>query len=374
VVQGTQPRITPEQALQMAYRHHRAGEVAQAKKIYETLLAALPHHAPALSMLASIAYLEGDDTQAQAYIDTALGSYRQAVAYKPEDFGLRAGLVNLLLAVDRLDEAESYLPELYLPLNPLRVDRETFAQRRAEGQRAGLPPLLFNTIPKSASESLWNRLAEGLGLGQCHLSIGLFPNCLAVPYRVTEIAGGGISSKEHLAPHRFNLETLAAAGIGRTLVHLRDPRQTTLSWAHFVRDDISKTMLGPLWRQSCPPAPVLNAGFDAILDWCIAHYLPRVVDFMEGWAAVADDPQAPVTVGFQTFEAFRADPDAYFDSALAFYGLDRKTYAIPREAADVHLRKGAVDEWREVFTAAQKKRAAAALGETLLDRFAWPRR
>ena len=373
MVQGTQPGLTPEQALHMAYRHHQAGEIAAAKRLYEKLLAGMPHHAPALSMLASIAYLEGDDIQAEAYLDTALGSYRQAVAYKPEDFGLRAGLVNLLLASDRVEEAESHLPDLYLPLNPLRVDRDTFAQRRAAGQAAGLPPVVFNTIPKSASESIWNRLAEGLGMGQCHLSIGLFPNCLAVPYRVNEVAGGGISSKEHLAPCPFNVATLRAAGIERLLVHLRDPRQTTLSWAHFVRDDISKTMLGPLWRQSCPPAPVLNAGFDAILDWCIDHYLPRVVDFMTGWTALAEDRDAGLAVDFQTFEAFRADPDAYFGRVLDVYGLDRNTHAVAREAEDVHLRKGAVDEWREVFTPAQKKKAAAALGAPLRDRFDWPK-
>lgn len=357
----------------MAYRYHQAGEIKEAKRIYERLVSAIPHHPPALSMLASIAYLEGDDIQAEAYLDHAIKGYENLCAEQPGVLGLQAGLVNLLLAAERLDRAREIVAGLDLPVNPLRLDPDAFARRRGAARRKGLPPILINTIPKSASESIWNRLAEGLGMAQCHLSIGLFPHCVAVPHRVQELAGGGIISKEHLAPTADNVATLRAAGIDRLVVHLRDPRQTTLSWAHFVRDDISKTLLGPLWRQSCPPAKVLNGGFEGLLDWCIDHYLPLAVDFMQGWRRIHDDPDQPIQVLFQTFEGFRTDPDGYFARTLAFYDIDPATFARDAEAKDVHLRKGSLDEWREVYSRDQQTRAARIVGPDLLEAFGWPR-
>lgn len=369
-----QQRITPDQALQDAYRRHQAGDLHGAKGIYEQLLSAIPHHPAALTMLASIAYLEGNDIQAEAYRDTALRNYREAVKQAPQERALRAALVNILLAADRPDEARDYLAALDLPLNPLRHDRNTFYQRRLAAREEGLPPILLNTIPKSASESIWNRLAEGLNLGQCHVSIGLFPHCTAVPFRMKMFSEGGIIAKEHLAPDEHNVAQLAGIGVERMLVHLRDPRQITLSWAHFVRDDISHTLLGPLWRQSCPPAKVLNGDLSEILDWCIETYLPRVVAFMTGWQRIAADPATPLAVEFQTFERFRTDPDGYFRTALKFYGLDGERYGPDENAADVHLRQGSLDEWREVFNSQQKRRAEALIGPELLDAFGWPRR
>lgn len=366
-----QQRITPDQALQQAYARHQAGDIAQAKRMYEQILQALPHHAPVLSLLASIAYLEGNDVQAEAFLDTCLGSYRQAVDYKPDDTGLRAGLVNVLLATDRVDEARQHLDALALGLNPIRHGREDFAARRASGQREGLPPMLINTIPKSASESIWNRLAEGMNLAQAHISIGMFPHCELVPHRVRDFAGGGIIAKDHVAANAYNLACLRANGIRKLLVHLRDPRQITLSWAHFVRDDIAQMPLGAIWRQCCPPASVLNGEFAGLLDWCIEHYLPQIVTFMRDWQAVAADPDAPVSVRLQTFEAFRADPDRYFRDVLTFHGVAPTRYA---EAEDAHLRKGETDEWREVFSAEQKHRASELIDRDLLEAFDWPSR
>jgi tetratricopeptide (TPR) repeat protein len=371
VAQQTQPTITLEEALQMAYRHHQAGELAQAKHIYERILSAVPQQPAALSMLASVAYLEGDEIQAEAYRDQALKSYSAVLQQQPGQLGIRAALVNQLLAADRVQEARELIEDLQLPLNPLRAKPEAFQRRREAARKNGLPPIIINTIPKSASESIWNRLAQGLGMAQCHLSIGLFPHCTAVPHRLDEFGQGGIISKEHIAPSPFNVEVLHRAGVRKLVVHLRDPRQTTLSWAHFVRDDISKTLLGPLWRQSCPPADVLNADLSQQLDWCIDNYLPLAVDFMRGWQEIAAEPARPIDILFQTFESFRTEPDAYFARTLDFYGIDKSFFAEDAEAEVVHLRKGALDEWREVYADEQQRRANAIVGPDLLDAFGW---
>jgi hypothetical protein len=310
--------------------------------------------------------------QADVYRNAALKGYRGVMQHAPDNQQMRASLVNLLLSAGEVAEAQHYARDLVLPLNPFRASREDGTERRRIAMERGRPVVLINTIPKSASESIWNRFSDALGLVQCHVSIGFFPNCTAVPRRLHELALGGISSKEHLAPNAYNARTLVDSGVDKMVVHLRDPRQATLSWAHFVRDEISKTPMGPLWRETCPPRDVLDGPLDGLLDWCIDNYLPQVVAFMQGWQRIAEDSDIPLDILFCTFEAFRTRPESYFDRLCGFYELSDLDGASFVEGEDGHFRKGRVDEWRDAFSREQQERAAQLIGKDLLNRFDWP--
>ncbi len=58
---------------------------------------------------------------------------------------------------------------------------------------------------------------------------------------------------------------------------------------------------------------------------------------------------------------------------LEFYGLDAAGFAAGAEAETVHLRKGMVEEWREVFTPAQQRRAWKRIPRELAETFGWRR-
>jgi len=263
------------------------------------------------------------------------------------------------------------MQDLDIPLNPIRASAEEFAARQAASSARGLPTMLLTTLPKSASESIWNKLAQGLGLAQCYLSLGLFPECTLVPARVRAAANGGIIVKEHIGPSPHNLETLARSGLNRIIVHHRDPRQATLSWAHFVRDDIHQRLMAPLWRKIVPPAEIVARDLSVILDWCLEHYLPLLIQFLHAWRTVDADPKQPISVLFSSFEQFRMDPDAYFGRVLSFYDIGKEHYATAAEAEVVHLRKGRLDEWRSVFTEAQQQRAWERIPADMAADFAW---
>jgi hypothetical protein len=265
------------------------------------------------------------------------------------------------------------MQDLDIDLNPIRSDANGFAARRAGGSARGIPTMLITTLPKSASESIWNKLAEGLGLGQCYLSLGLFPDCTLIPARVRRASGGGLIVKEHVAPTTHNLDTLTASGLNRVIVHHRDPRQATLSWAHFARDDINQRLMAPLWRKIVPPSAVLARDLAAILDWCIEHYLPLLIAFLRDWQAVERERRLGMSVMFLSFEQFRTNPNAYFDRVLGFYGIAKDLFAAAAEAETVHLRKGQVDEWRGVFSAAQQQRAWDRIPADMAAAFGWER-
>ena len=358
-------------AFNMARARHLAGALDQARDIYQRILDVMPDHSDAVIMMASIVFRQGDERSGQSYLDRAIDVTRATIQRNPADVGTRAALVNLLLARDRIAEAEALMPDLDLPLNPIRATDEEFAARRQASIGRNLPAMAISTVPKSASESIWNKLAEGLGLAQCYLSLGLFPDCCLVPARVAEAARGGVIAKDHIAPTAHNLRVLGQAGIDRVIVHHRDPRQAALSWVHFARDDINQRLMAPLWRKIVPPAGVLSRDLGAQIDWCIENYLPLLIGFLADWREVDADPDRPVSVLFLSFELFRAEPARYFAQALEFYQVPPERFAAEAEAAVVHLRKGQTDEWRGVFTEAQRERAWELIPDDMAEAFGW---
>jgi len=363
--------------IDQAFQHGRAlqgeGRLEEARKVFEQILLRLPHHSESLTLLASTSYQLGDERQGDAYTDRAIAVLRQLLEQQPTAVPARALLANLLLARGRQGEAETLCRSLALPLVPMRATPAEFVERRRSSVLAGLPPMVINTLPKSASESIWNQLAEGLGLPQAHISLGLFPDCCVIGPRAAALGGGGLIAKEHIPATPHNLAMLAEAGVRRIVFHQRDPRQATLSWAHFVRDDVSMRLMAPLWRRIVPDPAVLKQGLAEAVDWSIERYLPLLLRFIEGWIAVEAERPHGIEVLFLDFETFRQTPEAYLDRVLAFYQIPRERFRpVAAAAAEVvHLRKGELEEWRRVFTPAQAGRAFAALPPALVERFGW---
>lgn len=366
-------KISLAQAFELARRLQGDGKLDDARKLYERLLNFQPKHPGALTMLASIGYQQGQDIQADAYLKRANAIYSDLLSQHPDDTQIRAALVNQLLARGERGAAEGYAEHLQLQMNPVRSDPSTFARTRERAIQQGRSPMLINTVPKSASETIWNRLAAGLGMAQSHVSMGLFPECTVLPYRMQTFMQGGIIAKEHLPATAYNVRQVRAAGINRMIFHVRDPRQATLSWAHFVQDDVSMRLLAPIWRQVVPKAQVLDDGLSATIDWAIDRYLPQLVKFMTDWDALGRDPDQDLEVKFLSFEYFREHGDAYFDEVLDFYDIPRETFEPGADSEDVHYRKGELEEWRDVLTRAQARRAWEQIPRDLSRRFGWRR-
>ncbi len=349
------------------------GHYDEAAKIYEQILVRFPYHSDSLMLLGSLSYQQGNDVQGEAYVERAIEAQRYILQRVPDAPTAWAPLANLLLARGRFAEAEAICRDLNLPLNTIRSDRQEFLERRNTAMLSGLPSILITTLPKSASESIWNQLAEGLGLAQSHISLGLFPDCCILGPRARSFAEGGVIAKEHVPASAHNLEMLRRSGVRRVLVHLRDPRQAVVSWAHFVTDDVSMRLLAPLWRRIVPPASVLSQGLAAVMDWSLDHYLPLQIAWVEGWLEAAQADVEGPDILFLDFEAFKRDAEGYIADALRFFGIAPEAFQSAKalSAEVVHLRRGEVEEWRQVLSAKQQERALAAMPEAMRQRFGW---
>ncbi len=359
------------EAMDFARRRHQAGALSDARSLYELVLESEPNNTDAMTLLASLLYRTGEEREAESLLERAINlyanTYRQGIA----ELAPLAGLVNLLLARGRVAEAEHRVQVMDLPILPVRATQQEFNARREAALRAGLPLILVTTLPKTASESIWNHLAEGLQAAQCHLSVGLFPDCCLIPSRVNFGAPGGIVAKEHIAATDHNLATLAEFGVDRIVVNLRDPRQVVLSWVHFVREDVSQRLLAPIWRKIVPPSRIFDEPLETQIDWALDSFMPLLIDFARGWIAADRDPQRPLKALFLSFEEFRADPVSFATRIVDFYDLPRERFAHAAEFEVVHLRKGMTDEWRSVFSPEQQARAWDQIPSDLAEAMGW---
>jgi|HubBroStandDraft_1064217.scaffolds.fasta_scaffold00349_18 Flp pilus assembly protein TadD len=141
-------RQTPSRSIQRllgnALQHHRAGQLAEAERIYRQILAIDAEHADSLHLLGMIAYHAGRQQdavemirraivvhdqgasyhsnlgivlQAQGKLDEAATCYARALALRPGSAEIHTNLGNILQAQGKLDEAIT-CHERALTLNP----------------------------------------------------------------------------------------------------------------------------------------------------------------------------------------------------------------------------------------------------------------
>ena len=164
------------------------------------------------------------------------------------------------------------------------------------------------------------------------------------------------------------------AGLSRLVVHLRDPRQATPSWAHHIETltGASAYLRKRIW-------PLLPEDYDRWtfaekLDWNIAKHLRLLGPWVEAWVALAEASADQLSIRFTSYEEFRRDEPGFYAGLLEFYGIELAEFdANPADLAkqEFHFCKGQTDEWREVFTDAQKQAAWRLMPDDLCARFGW---
>jgi hypothetical protein len=241
--------------------------------------------------------------------------------------------------------------------------------------QSGLGPTIFLvTLPKSGSIYLLNMFQKGLGYEPYNVSPGYFPRDLADWHKLRVAAAGGAVVQSHLDASPVNLQSMTHL-LTRIQVHLRDPRQATLSMLHHLGRQWDKTKdTGNLLNVLPAPGPgFFDQAFEKRLGWMVDHYLPGCVQWIGEWLDVADKRTAGPDVHLTTFEQFTKDEDEFLARTLEFFQVARNRFVKPAkdQAMTVHFRQGTADEWRSVYSPEQQAKAAAMIPGEWKERFGW---
>jgi hypothetical protein len=236
-------------------------------------------------------------------------------------------------------------------------------------------PVLINSLPKSGSMYLYNHIAKQFQLPQERVADNFFPDDLIVRDYIRDFANKPCVAQAHLPARQLN-RVLLKNHLRKIMVHVRDPRQATLSWVHHVRKLKGEgRRLELSFIDPALPDDYFQRDLAEQTDYQIDVHLPMLVDWIEGWLDAEADPDFTVQILFTQFRDMRNDPARFFSEIAAFFGLPQSQLDAdaeqPKGDAD-HYRKGEVDEWRRVFSPEQIARANAVMTPRICDRFDWP--
>lgn len=245
-------------------------------------------------------------------------------------------------------------------------------------ERIRLPPMLVTTMPKTGTYFISALFESGLKIESRIVSHQYFPEDVIRQPELRKLSEGNCISQDHFGASRINL-THIARHVDRVLVHLRDPRQAMLSYVHYLNDPSFRANEKATLKFIYPPLPddFYALPLSQRLDWGIDHWLPLLVDWVQGWLKAEAEGAAagtPLRIGFTRFEEMATDREAFIARVLDFFDIPAaRFFAPPLKAEEIkHFRRGETDEWRRALTPAQIARANRQIPPAMAERFGWP--
>jgi hypothetical protein len=190
------------------------------------------------------------------------------------------------------------------------------------GHGIELPPVFIAALPKSGSIYIQRALRRSLQVTVGHIATSGLSGSSFRHSNLLRFRKGNVVSREHLQPRAFLVGLLAAQGVDRMVVHVRDPRAAIVSWARHMDRNLTRRGLWSV-ALSCErqmPSAYQDWEFDQRLRWQIENMLPAFVAWIEGWlelAATCPEMKFLIT----DYLEFARENRAFIEKLLTFYDI-----------------------------------------------------
>ena len=240
-----------------------------------------------------------------------------------------------------------------------------------QNRAKGLGPALINTMPKSGTMFLAEHLHRIYGTTFLRIGVDTFPRSYLVDARTAVLARGGLWDQMHFDPSAENLATLRRNGLTKLFLHLRDPRQATLSWLHHLdKETTGEGAYRRLRIWAVPPDDYDDLPMPQKVEWNARNTFPVFVQWAREWHEVLKDGTG-WNIHVSEFARFREDPSATVRAMLAFFELPEPQKMVRPKEGQLHYRKGSASEWRDVFPLALQREMNRSMPPELCDAFGW---
>ena len=228
-------------------------------------------------------------------------------------------------------------------------------------------PVLVSSLPKAGTIYLLESLSYGLFKKGKIPSCGVFPNYYILSYALLEIINNGGVSVSHIPPNRYNFDIIENL-TDRMIVHVRDPRQATLSWIEYFKKLPKKYSLMYGYDEHYEAL-----GQDDKIRYMRDKFYKDSLEFIKGWVDLSENPGSKVQILIKTNEELSTNPIVYFNSILDFYDIPREMFILPPPpvVGEKHFRKGQVGEWRHRFPDREVEAYTNMIPHRLRERFGW---
>lgn len=228
--------------------------------------------------------------------------------------------------------------------------------------------LFFACLPKSAGTSLCRAIEQCTGISQGGIVAitdhDYFPNSRISPGAFFTTIRHPVQLHTHVRATRHNLGLLTQSGIRQLLVHVRDPRQSFVSYYFH-----SQNAMGLIRSRYANPE------FDSLDDqerfrWFMEFYYPRFINWIAEWFQVELQISGyPFSLHISTFEdMLKTGQAGLVRDVCDFYGVVPNSPPVEQKH---RLRKGIADEWRSVIPESYHPALWDMIPANLAERFGW---
>ena len=293
-------------------------------------------------------------------------------------------------------------------------DDEAYCERwKKKYGMSRIPAILLVTIPKSGSIFLAGTVHDCAEFPHNSELINLnFPNTYINDHHLGRFSERGGITQLHTSPAIASLAAICLM-LDRMWLHIRDPRNTLVSWLHFL-DQINTKYTAPITADHIPYIGEIwrKGGFEEKIELCIEYFYKDCLEWLNGWFTamgmdfsgkyVSVDQRAsgdsgggyrlrgdwvaaqdkrfshqplnsPKVLLTSQEDLVKCGHQAVFDAMMDFYDMPRSSFSIspPNKGENAHFRRGAVDSWKTELPAGYQERITALLPREWRDYFGW---
>jgi hypothetical protein len=246
--------------------------------------------------------------------------------------------------------------------------------------------LVVVSLPKSATVYVQRSVEATLSAVHCRITCpsGNIRDDIIAKDLFDFVARPLAMAGDHVPASARNLHLLAAAGIDRIVLMVRDPRDALVSWwRHLERGD----KRGVAWEAAHYAAcGLMSAGYYGLtpeekLADLVEHMFPAMQEWLAGWAAAIEHDRR-FTCHVSRYEDFVRDQAASLRAIYRFFGHAEEPVLPAREGTAellsagihtfTHFRRGVVGSHRDEIPAHLLARLNALVDYRVFDRFGWP--
>jgi hypothetical protein len=325
----------------------------------------------------------GEKNEFRRQHDIAVGEFNEIRRQLDIALGERNEIIRQHdIAIGERNSFKAQLDTAHEEMSRLRLRRVTASPVHAAPPQTPNKSILFASLPKSGTEYMWGGLRDATGMerhplsddkdvmsvylsGYCDgvemPSTGMFTSERFYVEPMREALQLGCILGTHAPATYHNLCAIRDAGAETITVLTRDPRDSTVSWAHHLRNQ------GPALRNFNSlamhlPLDYYDWEYERQLKYQIRTFLPTAVNWLEGWL---DAPSIVPSVGIQfvKFTELTQESTSTFARILEFHGvgefdLNKITAPTPGER---NFRKGESGEWAAEFDDEDKSFSASLM-------------
>lgn len=233
--------------------------------------------------------------------------------------------------------------------------------------------LVVISLPKSGTVFVQRALEMTVAAVHCPIGTSIHARKAALDEFMQQPIG---LTGDHLRANRQNLEMLAATGITRIVLMIRDPRDCMVSWRHHLhRHDI---------RQR-PNLGVSSAYFNLSPEEQFEEHISGFFSKLQQWLREWSDALSgtwPFVFHLLKFEDFAADPRGAVREVLRFFGYELEPIlpdakGPPEQISagihtHTHFRRGIVGSHRDELSPRLLRQLNARVDRELFARYGWP--